>query len=125
MTNSIAKRLIERRADMQISQSELAKISGVAAAQISRYESGKAKPTPQVLSKLAKALLCHYEWLSDGIGDEYIKSQEEGGITFAFNVDGHMAEAMEAAAKSISITKDEFAKALFIFNMHMLKIEKD
>jgi transcriptional regulator with XRE-family HTH domain len=60
------KRLIARRAEMEWSQEDLSRESGVAAAQISRYESGKSKPRPNVIKKLSTALMVPFDWLAYG-----------------------------------------------------------
>lgn len=56
MTNNdtIAKRIIEMRAERGMSQSELAAASEVAPAQISRYESGKIFQELMYFQKLQK-----------------------------------------------------------------------
>lgn len=76
MTSSIAKRLIRARADLGWSQADLARASGVAATQISRYEAGST-PRPQVVAKLAKAINEPFEWLLTGeepdLGDGVIE----------------------------------------------------
>jgi transcriptional regulator with XRE-family HTH domain len=68
MTNNdtFAKRLIQRRAEQGYSQEELSKISGIAAAQISRYEAGRNKPRANIIAKLAEALDISFEWLAYG-----------------------------------------------------------
>lgn len=63
------KRLIARRADQGLSQEELSQRSGVAAAQISRYELGKSNPRPNVIAKLAEALNVPFDWLAYGGND--------------------------------------------------------
>lgn len=67
--NQFIKRMIARRADQGLSQEDLSKKSGVAAAQISRYELGKSKPRPNVMAKLAEALNVPFEWLAYGDND--------------------------------------------------------
>lgn len=67
--NQFIKRMIARRADQGLSQEDLSKKSGVAAAQISRYELGKSKPRPNVMAKLADALNVPFEWLAYGEND--------------------------------------------------------
>jgi transcriptional regulator with XRE-family HTH domain len=69
MENELAHRLIKARSGHGWSQADLSEVSGVAAAQISRYESGRAKPRPEVVAKLAKSLAVGFEWLAYGTGD--------------------------------------------------------
>lgn len=53
---------------MSWSQQGLAEVSGVAAAQISRYESGRSAPRAEIVAKLARALNVEFEWLAHGTG---------------------------------------------------------
>lgn len=50
------------------SQVDVANASGVAAAQISRYEQGSNTPRPQVVARLATALGVSFSWLLTGAG---------------------------------------------------------
>lgn len=50
--------LFRARREAGLSQAEVSEASGVSQKQISRYESGKAKPHPSTLRKLADALDC-------------------------------------------------------------------
>ncbi|KAB7895246.1 helix-turn-helix domain-containing protein [Rouxiella sp. S1S-2] len=72
MNNSeeIGKRLIFRRTALGWSQVCLSQKSGVSLVQVSRYELGKVKPTPVVLTKLAQALSVSFTWLAYGRDDE-------------------------------------------------------
>ncbi|BBH13356.1 helix-turn-helix domain-containing protein [Chromobacterium haemolyticum] len=62
-----AFRLQSARATRGLSQQDLSKLSGIAQAQLSRYEAGTNKPRPQVLNKLAEALEVSPGWLCTGI----------------------------------------------------------
>lgn len=66
MDNQLPQRLIQARAIRRMSQLNLATASGVAAAQISRYESGRSKPRAEVLARLSRALEVPFEWLLRG-----------------------------------------------------------
>ena len=66
LDNDFTQRLAQLRAERGLSQQELADITGIAAAQISRYESGKNAPRPGIVAKLAKALDVSMEYLSTG-----------------------------------------------------------
>ncbi|MBX4133442.1 helix-turn-helix transcriptional regulator [Frischella sp. Ac48] len=79
MTNNdtFAKRLIQRRAQLEYSQEELSKRTGIAAAQISRYEAGINKPRANIISKLANHLGVPFSWLA--YGEETDLSDEDKG----------------------------------------------
>ena len=84
MTNNdtVASRLISRRAEMGLSQNQLAMNAKVAPAQISRYESGVNKPSIKTIGKLAEALAVPFEWLAYGDESEFPKTKisEQGGV---------------------------------------------
>lgn len=69
MDTALAQRIIKARSGHGWSQAELAEVSGIAAAQISRYEQGKNIPRPNVIAKLAKAMAVSFEWLAYGEGE--------------------------------------------------------
>lgn len=69
MDKSLAQRIIKTRSSLGWTQNELAQASGVAAAQISRYEQGRSQPRTEVISKLANALNVKFEWLLKGEGE--------------------------------------------------------
>lgn len=56
MTDSFGSRIATRRAELGLTQRELAAKSGVSWSQISRYESDQASPRLKVIMKLAEAL---------------------------------------------------------------------
>ncbi|OCG56600.1 helix-turn-helix domain-containing protein [Gilliamella sp. Fer4-1] len=85
MTNNdtFAKRLIQRRAQLEYSQEDLSKRTGIAAAQISRYEAGKNKPRANIISKLANHLGVPFSWLAYGEETDLSdvdKGKEEIGV---------------------------------------------
>ncbi|WP_025155236.1 helix-turn-helix domain-containing protein [Morganella morganii] len=68
MTNNdtLASRLTRRRAELGYTQDQIARLAGVAPAQISRYESGVNKPRAKMIASLAEVLSVPYEWLATG-----------------------------------------------------------
>jgi transcriptional regulator with XRE-family HTH domain len=68
MGETLRLRLLKARSAMGWSQQNLAEVSGVAAAQISRYEAGRSAPRAEVVAKLAKALKVEFDWLALGTG---------------------------------------------------------
>ena len=71
----LSERLIKARSERGWSQQDLANSSGIAPAQISRYEVGSNRPRSVVVMRLAKALGVSYEWLQDGDGS---RSESDG-----------------------------------------------
>ena len=75
--NTLQSRLIQRRAQLGYSQEELSKLSGIAAAQISRYEAGINKPRATIIARLANHLAVPFSWLA--YGDEADLSEDDQG----------------------------------------------
>lgn len=104
MTNhdTLASRLTRRRAELGYTQDWVAKLTGIAPAQISRYESGVNKPRPKTIAALAEVLSVPYEWLATGDETNFSidapKSEGETDHWFHFPADVYdalMAEAEE------------------------------
>lgn len=70
MTSSLGERVSKRRADLQMSQEELAKKAGVSRVAISKAELGLTKNfNGDTLFNVARALRCDPEWLQTGKGN--------------------------------------------------------
>lgn len=110
MTNNdtFAKRLIQRRAEQGYSQEELSKISGIAAAQISRYEAGRNKPRANIIAKLAETLEVPFNWLAYGDESELISLQDEKGEHWRWlYLEPNLRAFMENKAKTAGISLEE------------------
>jgi len=70
----LGKRIQQIRKEKGLSQTELAKISGVSYAQLSRYETKGAQPPAEVLNKLADALDTSVDFLINGNTTEKAQS---------------------------------------------------
>jgi len=66
LDDEFGSRLAQCRAERGFSQQEFAAATGIAPAQISRYESGKSRPRPGILAKLADKLGVSMAWLATG-----------------------------------------------------------
>ena len=89
MTNNdtFSKRLIQRRAQFGYSQEELSKLTGIAAAQISRYEAGINKPRANIISKIANCLSVPFSWLAYGDTSELIDiNKNEDNVSFSISL---------------------------------------
>lgn len=114
--NHFTKRMIARRADQGLSQEDLSKRSGVAAAQISRYELGKSKPRPNVIAKLAEALKVPYEWLA--YGDNDVEPLKLPGInTYQVELPGDLAKIIEKRAEEIGIPEYELMERMLAISL--------
>ncbi|WP_446471058.1 helix-turn-helix domain-containing protein [Xenorhabdus stockiae] len=111
--DSIAARIIERRAMLGLSQNALAQQSNVAPAQISRYESGKRKPSPQVIKRIAEALGVPFDWLAYGNTTEFENVKDElEGISYSIDLPPDLADMVHKEAARLGITPAEFANHL-------------
>ena len=63
---SLHQRLKQSRLDKKLSQQELEKLSNVHYTNIGRYERGEAKPSVEVLNRLAQALDVSPDYLLNG-----------------------------------------------------------
>jgi transcriptional regulator with XRE-family HTH domain len=73
---SIGTRIKELRTQKRLKQTELGAIVGLTYVQIGRYELGKAEPSSNMLSKLAKALDTTTDYLvNDDMNDASITAQ--------------------------------------------------
>ncbi|MBY0242956.1 MAG: helix-turn-helix domain-containing protein [Burkholderiaceae bacterium] len=77
LNDTFGGRLAQARGLIGLSQSELAEQTGIAAAQISRYESGRNTPRPAIVAKLASALSVTMEWLNGDKGNASLKDLPE------------------------------------------------
>lgn len=114
MTNddTIASRIIARRAELGISQNRLAMQSKVAPAQISRYEAGVNKPSIPTIGKLAEAMDVPFEWLAYGDESRFSLAEsmkEESPLRF-FEVDDETLEVLNKLSKEMGISEGDVAK---------------
>ncbi|WCT13646.1 helix-turn-helix domain-containing protein [Mucilaginibacter jinjuensis] len=74
---SLGTRIKDLRIQKRLKQAELAEIVGLNSyVQIGRYETGKAKPAADMLSKLAKALDTTTDYLvNDDMNDAFVTAQ--------------------------------------------------
>jgi transcriptional regulator with XRE-family HTH domain len=73
---SIGTRIKELRTQKRLKQTELGAIVGLTYVQIGRYELGKAEPSSNMLSKLAKALDTTTDYLvNDDMNDASVTAQ--------------------------------------------------
>ncbi|MFV0675530.1 helix-turn-helix domain-containing protein [Variovorax sp. tm] len=113
MTNfpeTFGQRLIKARSGHGWSQQELAEVSGVAAAQISRYESGRTSPRSEVAAKLAKALAVSFDWLLRGQGVPEVGAEiamyPTGRHVYEVEVDDDVKQQIEQVAIAMGMTNE-------------------
>ena len=68
---TLSKIIAEQREQKQLNQSQLAALSGINQAHISRIESGKSKPTMPTVFRICKALDIDPLVLSDILAQEF------------------------------------------------------
>jgi transcriptional regulator with XRE-family HTH domain len=82
----IPTRLVQLRCNLDLTQQEMADRIGIHVNQIRRYESGKSKPSLEVIEKIAVTLHVSLDWLvfgEDSRGpDDELKLQFEALVQF-------------------------------------------
>ncbi len=71
---SLDKRLKQARKNKNLSQQELAEVSNVHYSNIGRYERGDAKPSAEVLNRIAKVLEVSPDYLMNGTIEDKAES---------------------------------------------------
>ncbi|ENZ5479307.1 MULTISPECIES: helix-turn-helix domain-containing protein [Serratia] len=123
--NSVASRIIERRAMIGWSQNELAKQSGVAAAQISRYEAGVNKPSKPVVARLANAMQVPFEWLAFGDTQDFKNERNERGeLPVSIDVSDEAYAYIEKEAKRLGVDPAEVAQSLLKIGLEVYELQK-
>lgn len=110
--SDVRQRIVERRATLGWSQNRLSLEAGVAPAQISRYESGKSKPSAQVLARLAEAMLVPFDWLLSGHDESgFENTHDERGLSMCVELDEESANFLKELKEKWGITDDMIFKA--------------
>ncbi|MDD0814260.1 helix-turn-helix transcriptional regulator [Curvibacter sp. HBC28] len=117
MDGDFPQRLIKARAGHGWSQADLAEVSGVAAAQISRYELGRSRPRSEVIARLAKAMAVSFDWLANARGDIDVDAEVPAYPgsqtlvhTFELSEDDELYRALAVIAKHHGVTIEMAAK---------------
>lgn len=121
--NSIAKRLTTLRAQKGLSQSELAELSGIAPAQISRYESGANIPRAHIIAKLAKALGVQYSFLQYGfeVDDDDMWTQmslnKDNTATISLTLDDETLDIAKKSAEIRGVSLEDYLKWVLVYGI--------
>lgn len=107
--DDVAARLIARRAELDWSQERLSQESGVAAAQISRYESRMNKPRANIIAKLASAMAVDFSWLAYG------ESTHPDWVETDLVIPKNLKDIIVKEAKGRGMTEEDFI-------IHLLEI---
>lgn len=106
MANTVGERLTRARINRGLSQPELVNRCGVAQTQISRYETGKAKPRLSVLTRLADALAVDPDWLLNGDDDTDVAPADAATtqckLRLPTETHGRLAQLASAANRSLN-----------------------
>lgn len=129
MDENLPQRLVKARSGHGWSQADLSEVSGVAAAQISRYEAGRSRPRMEVVAKLAKAMGVNFDWLAYGKGlaegghevPQYPGSQHFMDVV-ELNAEEH--RKISEYARENGLTVEMAVKQLALIGMELLKNEQ-
>lgn len=107
-SSDIGRRIQHARAALGWTQTQLAKVCEIAPTQFSRYESGRATPRPETLSKIAAALNVTIEWLATGEGpvqgDNQLPPMPEGFESVSLTLPADLVARMEDSARQNGLT---------------------
>lgn len=76
---TLGERIRYQREQMKMSRDDVARLTGISLAQVSRYENDESQPTASALIALARTLSASIDWLvgiEEAIGDEGLNAQE-------------------------------------------------
>ena len=125
MDETLKLRLVKARSAMGWSQQGLADVSGVAAAQISRYEAGRSVPRPEVVARLARALGVQFEWLATGAGaldtGEDVPKYPKGVTVMPLDLPPDDYDAIQRFAKEEGLTMEMAARKLLLDALELRK----
>lgn len=125
---AVALRITKARSLSGMTQNELADKSGIAAAQISRYETGRNIPRMEVIAKLASTLGVSFDWLSYGDAEEEEAKrlpQDEDKYIVRFEDEG-MREKIKSLAKGAGRTINKeinMALRMYVANAGVLQAQ--
>lgn len=100
-------RLVRLRAEADMTQKELSRLSGVSVPQIARYEIGASKPRMNALVKLARALNVDVSVLEDADDEPEaveIKMIVEGGANTLFTLPKAVMDDLENEAERLGVS---------------------
>jgi transcriptional regulator with XRE-family HTH domain len=100
-------RLVRLRAEADMTQKELSRLSGVSVPQIARYEIGASKPRMNALVKLARALNVDVSVLEDADDEPEaveIKMIVEGGPNTLFTLPKAVMDDLENEAERLGVS---------------------
>ncbi|MGN5127342.1 helix-turn-helix domain-containing protein [Aeromonas sp. 30P] len=122
--DDVAARIVARRAELGWSQEQLSKETGVAAAQISRYEARVNKPRANVIAKLAKGMLVPFSWLAYGDTSEFIQSPlPEGEIEFSLSLPSELADFIDKKSAQLGIQPHEVLRKMVVESFSELQTD--
>lgn len=116
--SEIGTRLVHARTLAGKSQIEIAEAAGLAPTQLSRYESGRSKPRPMTLKRLAEALDISPAWLATGEGavndHEFTEPTPAGQQELALDLPAEVIRVIRKHADEAGITMREQIRNVLI-----------
>ncbi len=104
LSDIISKRIKSKREKLSITQKEFAERVGVSPAAINQFEKGEKKPSPDVLTRIAKEL---------GVSTDYLLGASEENLFFSENVAAAFRDFknLSPADRKIILSNIEFLKS--------------
>lgn len=111
-------RLVRLRAEADLTQKELSRLSGVSVPQIARYETGTSKPRMAALVKLAKALKVDVSALANADDEPAVFEMvmiDENGATSPLALSQSTIDWLQADAEKHGVTLEATLHAMITF----------
>ncbi|WP_429497076.1 helix-turn-helix domain-containing protein [Robbsia andropogonis] len=113
--NSVGERIVAARAQLNLSQADLAERVGIAPTQLSRYEMGKNRPRIEMIYRLAQALAMSPSGLANGDIDQadrdiYPESEDDPFRTMIALDDELHSAVRDSANKAKRSINDEISE---------------
>lgn len=109
---TVGERLRIVRKDLRLSQGEVGKAIGITASRVSQLELDQYQINERTLKDLCKTFSISREWLIDGVGDMYTKSEskEQLVLSFAELIEEYPAVYEMAKLASKHMTADDWKR---------------
>lgn len=104
MEKTLAQRLVQRRQELGLSQTDVASRMDITPQSVQQWEAGKTTPRGKRMTMLSSILQCSPEWLQFGIGapGSSLASKQENHSQLAVNTSSEWTEPVKIAKQHLS-----------------------
>ncbi len=104
MEKTLAQRLVQRRQELGLSQTDVASRMDITPQSVQQWEAGKTTPRGKRMTMLSSILQCSPEWLQFGIGapGSSLASKQENHSQLAVSTSSEWTETVKVARQHLS-----------------------